>query len=69
MMAMIELNGAPKWWLHALGVPLVIARVIHPLGLSNDQMSSPLRAIGSMITALVTLACAFVLLCQGVSAI
>ncbi len=69
MMAIIELNGAPKWWLHALGLPLVIARVIHPLGISTEQMSSPLRMIGSLTTALVTVACALLLLWQGIAAL
>jgi uncharacterized membrane protein YecN with MAPEG domain len=68
MMALIELNGAPKWWLHALGVPLVGARIVHPLGISTDQMSSPLRMIGSMVTALVTVACALLLLWQAFAA-
>ncbi len=69
MMAMIELNGAPKWSLHALGAPLVIARVIHPLGISTEQMSSPLRMIGSLVTAIVTVACALLLLWQAVGAL
>ncbi len=69
MMAMIELNGSPKWWLHALGIPLVIARIVHPLGISTEQMSSPLRMIGSLVTALVTVACALLLLWQAAAAL
>jgi len=59
--ALFRWGGAPKWWLHALGLPLVIARIIHPLGISAEQMSSPLRMVGSMATALVTVACALLL--------
>ncbi len=69
MMAMIELDGAQKWWLHALGGAIVLARIIHPLGLSTEQMSSPLRMIGSMMTAAVTVACAGLLIWQGVRAL
>src|SRR5436190_20913456 len=56
MMAMIEINGAHKWWLHVFGVTIVVARIIHPLGISAEQMSSPWRTIGSMMTAAVTVA-------------
>jgi hypothetical protein len=66
MMAMIEINGAHKWWIHTLGVAIVVARIIHPLGISTEQMSSPLRMIGSMMTAAVTVACAGLLLWQGI---
>jgi uncharacterized membrane protein YecN with MAPEG domain len=66
MMAMIEVNGAKKWWLHALGIAIVVARIIHPIGISHSQMSSPFRMIGSMLTAAVTVACAVMLLIQGV---
>jgi uncharacterized membrane protein YecN with MAPEG domain len=69
MMAMIEINGAHKWWLHALGGALVVARIIHPLGISTEQMSSPLRMIGSMMTAAITVACAGLLLWQGIRAL
>jgi len=68
MMAIVELNGAPKWWVHALGAPLVAARIVHPLGISTEQMSSPLRMIGSLVTALVTVACALLLLWQAFAA-
>jgi hypothetical protein len=69
MMAMIELNGMGKLWLHVIGATIVVARVLHPLGLSPGQMSSPLRAIGAMLTALTTVTCGLILIWQGVSAL
>src|SRR5690242_17492161 len=41
MMAMIEINGAKTWWIHGFGIAIVIARIIHPIGISHSQMSSP----------------------------
>lgn len=67
MMAMIELNGAPKWWLHALGVALVAARIVHPFGIAS--VSNPLRIAGAATTALVTVVSAAILLWQGIAAL
>lgn len=69
MMAIIELNGAPKLWLNIVGVAIVVARVAHPIGLSADTMRSPLRFIGATLTMLVTLACAVILIWQGLTAL
>src|SRR5262249_19591418 len=33
--AMIELNGAPPIWVHALGASLLAARVAHPFGIGS----------------------------------
>ena len=69
MMAIIELNGAPKLWLNVIGVAIVVARIAHPFGLSADTMRSPLRFIGATLTMLVTLACAVILIWQGLVAL
>src|SRR5262249_40098447 len=69
MLAMIEINGFPKIWIHALGALLVIARLIHPFGLKHDTMSSPLRIAGAATTAVVTVVCGIILIWQGVSAL
>ena len=69
MLAMLELNHLNKWWIHGLGAAIVVARILHPLGISTDQMSSPFRMIGSMMTAAVTVACAGLLLWQGIRAL
>ncbi len=69
MLAMIELNGAPKLWIHILGGVLVLARIIHPLGITADSMSSPFRTVGAMLTAVITVVCGGILIWQGISAL
>jgi hypothetical protein len=66
MLAIIELDGAPKLWIHVLGGALVFARVVHPFGLSAN-MSNPLRAIGAMLTAIITVVCGGILIWQGIA--
>ncbi len=56
LMAVVELNGAPKGWLYAIGALLVIARVLHPIGLRSEDMRHPFRTIGAMLTMLCTVA-------------
>lgn len=65
LLAVIELNGAPKLWIHVMGVALVAARLVHPFGLNMDNMSSPARVFGAAVTALVTVAAAAILLWQA----
>lgn len=64
LIAIIELNGAPKLWLHILGCVLVVARILHPIGLRADTIGHPFRAIGAMATMLVTVAAAGIALWQ-----
>jgi uncharacterized membrane protein YecN with MAPEG domain len=47
LLAIVELNGAPKWWLHVLGAVMVASRIIHPFGLSFDRMNTTARMIGA----------------------
>ena len=65
LLAVIELNGAPKLWIHVMGLALVTARLVHPFGLNMDNMSSPARIFGAAVTALVTVAAAAILLWQA----
>ncbi len=55
MMMLVEMNGAPKDWLHGLGTLLSIARVLHPFGLNQDNLMKPLRFVGMGGTLLATL--------------
>ena len=55
LMAIVELNGIAPWVLHAAGGLLVVARVLHPLGLDAEEISSPLRGIGAGGTLLASL--------------
>jgi uncharacterized protein len=65
LMALIELNGAPKGWLHGLGGVLVAARLIHPFSLDPDHMMKWSRFAGAMGTMLVLLASGLILLWQS----
>jgi uncharacterized protein len=50
LFAIVELNGAPKWWLHLMGLVMLIARVSHPFGLRFDKMNTIPRMIGAIGT-------------------
>ena len=56
LIAIVELNGAPQLWVHALGAALLVCRILHPFGLRFDQAKVPLRFYGAFGTLLVTLA-------------
>jgi uncharacterized membrane protein YecN with MAPEG domain len=56
LMAACELNGAPSWLLHGLGVPLVAGRLLHVLGLSRSTGISFGRTAGTALTWSVLLA-------------
>ena len=62
LMALLELNGGSPALLHGLGATLLLARILHPLGLEFETMRRPLRGIGSIATMLVTLVGAVALL-------
>ncbi len=64
LIALVELNGAAPWWIHALGGTLLLARLIHPFGLKIETGATPARIIGAGGTTLVTLAAAITLLWQ-----
>ena len=66
LMALCESNGLPKIYLHAAGISLVVARVLHPFGLKHDVMPHPFRAIGSGVTMLVVFILAVVSIWQWV---
>jgi len=58
LLGVLELDGARPAILHALGATLVVARILHPLGLRHDRIPHPLRALGAGATFLVTLTAA-----------
>jgi len=68
LLAIVELNGASAWLLHALGVVLVASRIAHPFGLHHDRAQHPLRAAGAGGTFLVILVAALTALWQFASA-
>jgi len=62
LMALLELNGGSAGLLHGLGAALLVARILHPIGLDATEMRRPLRGIGAFGTLLVTLVAAIALL-------
>ena len=55
LLAVLELNGAGALWLHSLGSALLVARVIHPLGLEMHDFNRMPRLIGAVGTLLIVL--------------
>lgn len=64
MMALNELNGVAKPWLHGLGIALLVARVVHPFGVDADVMSKLPRLVGAGGTFLVAIAAILMALWQ-----
>lgn len=46
LMAIAEAQGAGTTYLHAIGVILLLSRIIHPFGLKHDNANNPFRAVG-----------------------
>ena len=56
LIAFAEAGGTSGTWIHAMGATLVVARILHPLGLKTDPAPNPLRFIGTVATLIVLLA-------------
>lgn len=50
MMALAEARGMPPSWLHAVGILLLVARLIHVFGLSVEKPADPFRVAGAVGT-------------------
>jgi uncharacterized membrane protein YecN with MAPEG domain len=61
---MVDANGAGANWVHALGIILVLSRVIHPFGLTIEKMNTPQRILGAGSTVFVIMASAVTLVWQ-----
>lgn len=55
LMALAEAQGAGVALLHALGLILLVSRVIHPFGIDTLRPAAPLRIIGAVGTSAATL--------------
>ncbi|MEQ8194887.1 MAG: MAPEG family protein [Rhodospirillales bacterium] len=53
LMAAVEINGAPDWALHGIGVVLIVARLLHAYGLWRSDGPSSARFAGTVGTFLV----------------
>jgi uncharacterized protein len=49
LIALIEIAGAPRGWLWAIGIVYVAARILHAFGMDKPTLS-PLRSIGALVT-------------------
>ena len=69
LMAIAELNGASKTWLHVMGGVLLISRIIHPFGIhaDNDKIMTWQRNGGTTGTMFVGLAAIVTLLWQFIA--
>jgi uncharacterized protein len=50
LMCLAEVQAAPAWLLHSLGMALVFARLIHARGVSQVQEQTKFRVIGVALT-------------------
>jgi len=50
LMALAEMLGAGNGWIHAAGIILVGARLVHPIGIMAAEVNSMFRFAGSMGT-------------------
>jgi uncharacterized membrane protein YecN with MAPEG domain len=54
LLAIVELQGTRHWIVEALAVLLVLARVLHPMGMGR-KVPNPFRAGGAVLTFLALL--------------
>ena len=64
LMAIAELNGSAKTWLHVMGSVLLISRLIHPFGINADKMMMWQRGVGTTGTLIVAVAAIVTVLWQ-----
>lgn len=54
LMALVEYNGAPVLWVHAMGIAFLIGRVLHSQGILTQWFKG--RVLGMQLTLLVMVA-------------
>jgi uncharacterized protein len=70
MMALLEYGGAtPVWLLHALGITLVVARVLHGIALSFTDKWKFGRFYGTLLSFIVLLVLALLCIWRGLAAL
>ncbi len=50
LLLILEMGGAPAWWVGALAAALVAGRVAHALGISREPEALRFRQAGMMLT-------------------
>jgi uncharacterized membrane protein YecN with MAPEG domain len=66
LLAFLELQGQPKWWVHVLCVLLILARLVHAYGVSQEPEDIRMRASAMIITMGVLVSTAISLLVGAV---
>ncbi|MCG7494718.1 MAPEG family protein [Thalassobius sp. Cn5-15] len=50
LLLLIELQGAPLWAVHLLGIAFVLGRVLHAIGFGRTPQIIPMRQAGMILT-------------------
>lgn len=64
LMLLAEAGGASAFWLNIAGVVLVLARLVHPFGITVATPAHPLRIAGAVATTAVQLGLVVILTMQ-----
>jgi uncharacterized membrane protein YecN with MAPEG domain len=62
-----EASGWSATWIHGMGGALVLGRVIHPIGLTNETGINPLRFVGTNLTWITLLVASILVLIKQFS--
>jgi uncharacterized membrane protein YecN with MAPEG domain len=62
LLAFVEMQGGAAWWVHALCLALVAARLVHAYGVSQEAENFQLRTVGMATTFFVLAASSLTLL-------
>ncbi len=62
LILMMELRGLPDWSLHAAALSLLVGRIVHAYGVSQDKEDLRFRQVGMVLTFLAILGSALALL-------
>ncbi|WP_102797628.1 MAPEG family protein [Bowmanella denitrificans] len=64
LLLLLEQQGSSSWLLHSLGTGLLIARLVHGLGISAIREQLKFRVTGTVLTQLILVSSAILLLVQ-----
>jgi uncharacterized protein len=62
LLAFMEMQGRPSWWINLLCLALVAARLVHAYGVSQEEENLQFRTVGVVITFFVLAASSLSLL-------
>lgn len=67
LIAFAEAGGSSSTTIHAMGTALVVGRILHPIGLTNEPGINPARLVGTILTWTVLLAASIIVLLDQLS--